>query len=304
MSRMVLFRVLGVFLAGTLVAPAPALAAPIADHGGGNGGSGGTSGSGGGGFGSVGPAIAPAPSSTGGGFGSVGPAIAPAPSSTGGSDFGIKGPALAPTDGGSANNEIPVAGVSDSDAVPSPATDHTDRIPPAANKPGEDVPPPAVTGPADHALPPLDKPGDNQPSTSTPAHKIIGGSGDAPGRPNDHGPAFVPNDTDYHNHNWPYHWHWDDLGWDPAYPFDWIDSAYWNFWYPTWAVQCQWRCPANDEGPYPADVQDYLNAHPDLAAEFEKIHQLPWEQRPSAIQPFLSTHLDYKKWFENRQPWI
>ncbi|WP_372584918.1 hemophore-related protein [Mycobacteroides abscessus] len=94
------------------------------------------------------------------------------------------------------------------------------------------------------------------------------------------------------------------MGWDTSYPYDWDDVHYWNYWYPTWTQPCPWRCPTNDNGPYPPDVQAYLHAHPDLDQEFDRVHQFPWEQRRAQIQPFLDSHPDIRAWFDNRQPWI
>jgi hypothetical protein len=38
---------------------------------------------------------------------------------------------------------------------------------------------------------------------------------------------------------------------------------------------CRWRCPTNDNSPYlPPDVGAYLDAHPDAAAEFARVHGL------------------------------
>ena len=62
--------------------------------------------------------------------------------------------------------------------------------------------------------------------------------------------------------------------------------------------------PTKDNGPYPPDVEAYLDAHPDVAAEFARVHGHPWEQRRIQIQPFQDSHADVKAWFDNHQPWI
>jgi hemophore-related protein len=73
---------------------------------------------------------------------------------------------------------------------------------------------------------------------------------------------------------------------------------------PLWRNTCQWRCPTNDNGAYPPDVAAYLEAHPDVATEFGRVHGYPWEQRRIQIEPFLASHADVKAWFDSRQPWI
>jgi hemophore-related protein len=103
---------------------------------------------------------------------------------------------------------------------------------------------------------------------------------------------------------WSYPWQWGDLGWNTIYVYDWSNAPYWNSWCPVWRNTCRWRCPTNDNGPYSPDVEAYLDAHPDVAAEFARVHGYPWEQRRIQIEPFLDSHADVKAWFDNRQPWI
>ncbi|ALR11515.1 hypothetical protein MYCSP_08615 [Mycobacteroides saopaulense] len=142
------------------------------------------------------------------------------------------------------------------------------------------------------------------PAKTTPAPAS---GGNEPGRQEAAKPGQRPTgDSElYARHRWPYHWNWNrDLAWDDTYAYDWANSGYWDNWQPTWTDTCPYRCPTNDNAPYPPDVQDYLDAHPDLAEEFARVHQFPWELRRAQIQPFLDSHPDYQAWFNNRQPWI
>ncbi|MBF9327721.1 hemophore-related protein [Mycobacteroides chelonae] len=142
------------------------------------------------------------------------------------------------------------------------------------------------------------------PTTPGTSPKPAPSAGNEPGRKEATKPGHDDSDL-YTRHQWRYPWRWwRDLAWDSAYPYDWPNSGYWNYWYPTWTNTCPYRCPTNDNGPYPPDVQNYLDAHPDLAAEFARVHGFPWELRRGEIQPFLNEHPDYLAWFNDRQPWI
>ncbi|SKV38890.1 Uncharacterised protein [Mycobacteroides abscessus subsp. massiliense] len=145
-----------------------------------------------------------------------------------------------------------------------------------------------------------------RPEAATPgtSPKPAPSAGNEPGRKEATKPGHDDSDL-YARHQWRYPWRWwRDLAWDSAYPYDWPNSGYWNYWYPTWTNTCPYRCPTNDNGPYPPDVQNYLDAHPDLAAEFARVHEFPWELRRGEIQPFLNEHPNYLAWFNDRQPWI
>ncbi|MUM18621.1 hypothetical protein FZI91_12860 [Mycobacterium sp. CBMA271] len=203
------------------------------------------------------------------------------------------GPAESPKPGnalGPASPEPPASATAP--ATPAPTTAAPDQ--PKTPTPGGPNNPAAPTTPSatpTHVVP-----------TPAPAP-----AGTEPGRHGATKPDQPATDdsAQYAHHRWPYSWHWKrDLAWNDTYAYDWANSGYWDNWYPTWTNTCAYRCPTNDNGPYAPDVQNYLDAHPDLADEFARVHQFPWELRRAQIQPFLDAHPDYQAWFNDVQPWI